>query len=402
MKSDQEVKMSKAKSDIEPGEASKTSDTARSEILQQQQQPGHGPQDIKMKAFSTSENSDETGQRWVKWEKELLTRFRFFRITSIEDQIDAINIYGGELIRELIGTLQDAPECDGAEHNEFEKIIVKLDNYFIRITNSDSARSKFAEMSQNNGESVAQYHFRLRFQAAKCNFPDINDAIRSKLLQTMTDGRLRREAMVKSYSLEELLKHAANKEDIDRQAKSIERSLQSTRVDEKDVNRVFEKKSRYVKQRKSPSQRGRIESGKQAGKACSYCGMSHENQRSSCPAAEKKCYNCLKTGHFARMCRAPKKQPAPQQHHRPTSKTMAKYLSEMEKEEENAQKDERGNAQKDDSSDSDFAFKTETTSASSLPTVQVRINGVKGQVEADSCSTANIIDEERFGLLQMP
>ena len=43
---------------------------------------------------------------------------------------------------------------------------------------------------------------------------------------------------------------------------------------------------------------------------------------------------------------------------------------------------------------------TKTTAKSSLPTVQVRINGIKGQVEADSCSTANIIDEERFGLLQ--
>ena len=73
------------------------------------------------------------------------------------------------------------------------------------MTNSDSARSKFAEMSQANGESVAQYHFRLRSQTAKCKFPDINDAIRSKLLQTMIDDKLRREAMVKSYSLEELL-----------------------------------------------------------------------------------------------------------------------------------------------------------------------------------------------------
>ena len=29
-----------------------------------------------------------------------------------------------------------------------KKIIAKLDSYFIRMTNSDSARSKFAEMSQ--------------------------------------------------------------------------------------------------------------------------------------------------------------------------------------------------------------------------------------------------------------
>ena len=99
-------------------------------------------------------------------------------------------------------------------------------------------------MSQANGESVAQYHFRLRSQAAKCKFPDINDAIRSKLLQTMIDGRLRREAMVKSYSLEELLKHAANKEDIDRQAKAIEQSLQVSRRE--NVNRIYEKKNRVT------------------------------------------------------------------------------------------------------------------------------------------------------------
>ena len=140
-----------------------------------------------MKPFATSEKPDETGQLWMKWKKELMTRFRFFRIDGIEDRVDAINIYGGELIRELIDTLQNSPACDGEDHNEFEKIITKLESYFIRITTSDSARSKFAEMSQANGESIAQYHFRLRSQAAKCKFPEINDAIRSKLLQTMID-----------------------------------------------------------------------------------------------------------------------------------------------------------------------------------------------------------------------
>lgn len=32
--------------------------------------------------------------------------------------------------------------------------------------------------------------------------------------------------------------------------------------------------------------------------------------------------------------------------------------------------------------------------------VQIRINGVKGKMEADSCSTANIIDEYKFEKLQ--
>jgi hypothetical protein len=109
----------------------------------------------------------------------------------------------------------------------------------------------------------------------------------------MIDGRFRRDAMVKRYSLEELLKHAENKEDVDRQAKSIEQSLQSHRSEDKgkNVHRVYEK--RHDKQRLSKTKRDQKElHGKQQNKMCSYCGMDHENQRSLCPAAEKKCYNC--------------------------------------------------------------------------------------------------------------
>ena len=92
------------------------------------------------------------------------------------------------------------------------------------------------------------------------------------------------------------------------------------------------------------------------------------------------------------MSRAPKKQPAFPKHKNPSSKAMAKYLGNRKAEEDKSQKD--------NSSDSDFVFMTKTMAKSSLPTVQGQINGIKGQVEADSCSTANIIDEERFGLLQ--
>ena len=99
--------MSKSKSksaDIEPGEVSNISDGLQSQASGQQQ-PGHGPRDIKMKPFSRSENPDKTGQLWSKWKKELMTRFRLFRIDGIEDRVDAVNICGGELIRGLIDIL---------------------------------------------------------------------------------------------------------------------------------------------------------------------------------------------------------------------------------------------------------------------------------------------------------
>ena len=208
----------------------------------------------------------------------------------------------------------------------------------------------------------------------------------------MTSWRLHREAMVKGYTLEELLKHAANKEGIDRQAKLIEQSLRLNQNDNKEVNRVKEKKPPYSKQRKNPSQWGQNEQHcRQAGKVCSCWGLNHESRRSLCPAVEKKCYNCSRSGHFARMCRAPKKQGKSQQRQRSELGNKVKYLSENNT--------RRREDNEDDSSNSDFVFKTEAL-VSGLPTVQVQINGIKGQAEVDSCSTANIIDEERFDLLQ--
>ena len=179
-----------------------------------------GPKDIRMQAFIADSDPDETGRRWKKWKNELVTRFRYFRISN------TLHIYGGEQIRELIESLESVPTPSSAEPlNEYDKIISKLDNHFIPMVNPDSARSKLEKMSQKDDESVAQYHVRLRLQVAKCGFTDPDDVIRSKILQTMRDKKLRREAMVKRYTLQQLLEHAANKEDVDRQAQDMEQKL---------------------------------------------------------------------------------------------------------------------------------------------------------------------------------
>ena len=97
-----------------------------------------------------------------------------------------------------------------------------------------------------DGESVAQYHVRLRLQVAKCGFTDPDAVIRSKILQTMRDKKLRREAMVKRYTLQQLLEHVANKEDVNRQAQDMEQKLAP---DQERVNRIHPKKTQATAQR---------------------------------------------------------------------------------------------------------------------------------------------------------
>ena len=116
-----------------------------------------------MQAFVADSDLDETGRRWENWKNELGTRFRYSRISDTQGRIDALYIYGGEQIRELIESLESVPTPSSAELlNGYEKIIAKRDNHFIPMVNPDCARSWLEKMCQKEGESVAQYHVRLR------------------------------------------------------------------------------------------------------------------------------------------------------------------------------------------------------------------------------------------------
>ena len=158
-----------------------------------------------------------------KLKYELRIRLRYFRIPNTENCIDALHIYWGEQIRELIESLQSVPTPSSAKLlNEYQKIIAKLDNHFIPMVNLNCARIKLSKMCRKEGDTVVQYHVRLRFQVAKCGFTDPDEVIRSKILQTMHDKKLRREAMVKRCTLQQSLEHVTNKEDIDRQGQDME------------------------------------------------------------------------------------------------------------------------------------------------------------------------------------
>ena len=52
------------------------------------------PKDIHMKEFSLGADPD-TGARWVKWRKELVTRLRYFHVNQEQYKCDALYVYGG-------------------------------------------------------------------------------------------------------------------------------------------------------------------------------------------------------------------------------------------------------------------------------------------------------------------
>ena len=144
----------------------------------------------------------------------------------------------------------------------------------------------------------------------------------------------------------------------------------------RNVNTVHQRRPQKTKNKQKP----KLAHDDKKDNTCQFCGLDHKGPRSQRPACGKTCGACPKKGHFARMCKG-KKKPRDVQHKQQLS---AKCV------------------QQEDTSDSDFAFqfKADKSNTPNHATVQVRINGVKGKMEADSCSTANIMDENKFQSLQ--
>ena len=194
-----------------------------------------------------------------------------------------------------------------------------------------------------------------------------------KIIQTMRDNKLCHEAMLKNLSLTAIFSDATNSEDVERQAKEMERLSLKPET----VKQVYEKRRaghQKFKHHKAHFQPGQTKPERDKAKTgntprnCDYCGGSHGGSRGNCPASGKMCNNCKCRGHFAKVC------------HR------GKYHEQVHQVQV---------ATSDSDSDGDFVFSL-SSNGQYRPTVKVMINGVKGRMEADSSETANIMDYTQY------
>jgi hypothetical protein len=80
--------------------------------LPPQQQVDKPRQDLNVSPFLPPIDPDEASQAWEKWCKLFVKKLRFFRVTDLQDKMDALSIYGGEHIDDLTDTLQDPEDGD--------------------------------------------------------------------------------------------------------------------------------------------------------------------------------------------------------------------------------------------------------------------------------------------------
>ena len=63
--------------------------------------------DLNIGAFVPTEDPRKNALQWTRWIRGFCRKLRFFRITNTQDKSDALYIYGGYDIENLLDTLPD-------------------------------------------------------------------------------------------------------------------------------------------------------------------------------------------------------------------------------------------------------------------------------------------------------
>ena len=159
----------------------------------------------------------------------------------------------------------------------------KLTAYLKPKVNLEYERSVFRRIKQHKTESIDAYQTRLQAAAATCDFANKDGEIKSHIIQTTLDSKLRKKGLSEGgMTLNDILAEGRNNELCQAQSRDIERDLtggEHTKI----VHQL----------RKQPH-------------PCSGCASPapHAGDRTNCPAWGKQCSACGKVNHFARSCRS--------------------------------------------------------------------------------------------------
>ena len=143
--------------------------------------------DLNILPFREAEQKRSKGIHWTEWLEDIERQFRYFRIHDPFDQKDALIIYGGREIARLEKVLPDP--C--GKLNEYEKLKIKLNTYFLPQRNKYYARYLFLKKTPKAGESTISFATRLRENTLECEFGDnLEERLLEHLILTSNNDHL--------------------------------------------------------------------------------------------------------------------------------------------------------------------------------------------------------------------
>ena len=223
--------------------------------------------------------------RWKRWKRSFNLYLLAKGITKDTQKVALLLHTGGLDLQELYYTL--VPE---EEPQTLEECLTVLDNYFVPKVNVPFERHLFRQMEQSPGEKVDQFVCRLRQRALTCSFDHVDETIRDQLIEKCENPKLRRKFLEKANAtLKDLQDIARAHEAVDVQMKSLQQSCLQC----KQVSGQIKAVSQYNKTQKKGKGNG-TRDNKGGGNGNKTTGRKPGNDQT------QRCYNCNRTGHYAR------------------------------------------------------------------------------------------------------
>jgi uncharacterized protein (DUF427 family) len=250
------------------------------------------------------ERFDYDAEKWPAW-KARFTRFRSATdlcAKSDARQISTLIYCMGDKAEDIFKSLQLSTE----DADKYDKVLDAFDRYFVIRKNIVFERAQFNLRRQLPGETAATFITVLNKLADTCEFGALRDElIRDRLVISICDAKLSEKLqMDDKLTLEKAITTIRQAESVHQQ----QEVLRGATADSKDVMQMRSdpyKRQQYLPQDNLRQQHNKQERhDSQQHTSCKWCGRQPAHQRTSCPAKDVTCNNCLKKGHFAKVCQS--------------------------------------------------------------------------------------------------
>lgn len=172
--------------------------------------------------FNQVSDPTSISQRWTQWKRRCETNLLAVNIAD-DAQKRALLLYqAGPATQEIFYSL---PVAQG-EATDYKTALEKLNAYFAPRKNVDFEIFQFRQAKQKIGETTNQDAIRLRQLPAHCEFPEVDNELKSAIIQNCSSKQLRLFALrEEKLTLATLLSKAYVLEACESQARDIEESL---------------------------------------------------------------------------------------------------------------------------------------------------------------------------------
>ncbi|XP_077792740.1 uncharacterized protein LOC144329275 [Podarcis muralis] len=187
----------------------------------------------------------------------------------------------------------------------YKTIMEQLNGHFSPQPSVVARRNAFYAKRQAPGETITGFVTSLRQAARFCNFSELENMLRDRLIGGLKDEKLQRRLYAKKdLTFQVALEEALATEAAERSTQGAWPNLPSQpRVHHEDLTDDSGSDREEVHRVQQRTQAAHIpQLPRREGGNCASCGESHE--RRTCRFRNAECRQCRKSGHIAQVCRA--------------------------------------------------------------------------------------------------